>query len=122
MAGMLAGMRLLVNWVLSALSLLIVAHVVPGFYVRGFWAAVWAALAIGLINATLGLFLKVITFPLTVVTLGIFWLVINALMLMVASALLRGFAVRGFGAAFIGAIVLALVNLVLKALVPKAER
>lgn len=115
-------MRLLVNWLLSALALLIVAHIVPGFYVSGFGSALIAALVIGLINATLGLFLKVITFPLTVVTLGIFWLVINALMLMVASSLLTGFAVRGFGAAFIGAIVLALVNLVLKALVPKPER
>ena len=115
-------MRLLVNWLLSALALLIVAHIVPGFYVQGFDSALIAALVIGLINATLGLFLKVITFPLTVVTLGIFWLVINALMLMVASALLSGFAVRGFGAAFVGAIVLALVNLLLKALVPKAER
>ncbi len=115
-------MRLLVNWLLSALALLIVAHIVPGFYVSGFGSALIAALVIGLVNATLGLFLKVITFPLTVVTLGIFWFVINGLMLMVASALLRGFAVRGFGAAFVGAIVLALVNLLLKALVPKAER
>ncbi len=115
-------MRLLVHWLLTALALLIVAHIVPGFYVSGFGSALIAALVIGLINATLGLFLKVITFPLTVVTLGIFWFVINALMLMVASALLRGFAVRGFGAAFVGAIVLALVNLALKALVPKAER
>ena len=114
-------MRLLVNWLLSALALLIVAHLVPGFYVSGLGSALIAALVIGLINATLGLFLKVITFPLTVVTLGIFWFVINALMLMVASALLKGFTVRGFGAAFVGAIVLALVNLVLKALVPKRE-
>ncbi len=115
-------MRLLVNWLLSALALLIVAHIVPGFYVSGLGSALLAALVIGLINATLGLFLKVITFPLTVVTLGIFWFVINALMLMVASALLTGFRVRSFGAAFVGAIVLALVNLLLKALVPKAER
>ena len=115
-------MRLLVHWLLSALALLIVAHIVPGFYVAGLGSALIAALVIGLINATLGLFLKVITFPLTVVTLGIFWFVINALMLMIASSLLRGFAVRGFGAAFVGAIVLALVNLALKALVPKRER
>lgn len=115
-------MRLIVHWLLTALALLIVAHIVPGFYVSGFGAALIAALVIGLINATLGLFLKVITFPLTVLTLGIFWFVINALMLMVASSLLRGFEVRGFAAAFIGAIVLALVNLLLKALVPKPER
>jgi putative membrane protein len=116
-------MRLIVNWLLSALSLLIVAHVVPGFYVRGFWAALWAALAIGLINATLGLILKVITFPLTLLTLGIFWLVINALMIKLASALVSGFVVRSFWAAFLGGIVLTLVNMLLKWLVwPKPER
>jgi putative membrane protein len=115
-------LRLLVHWLLSALALVIVAHIVPGFYVHGFGGALIAAVVIGLVNATLGLFLKVITFPLTVVTLGIFWLVINALMLMVASALMTSFKVSGFGAAFVGAIVLALVNLLLKALVPKADR
>ena len=80
-------MRLLLNWLLSALALLIVAHVVPGFYIRGFLTALLAAVVIGLVNATLGLFLKVITLPLTVLTLGIFWFVINALMLLLASAL-----------------------------------
>ena len=115
-------MRLIVHWLLSALALIVVAHIVPGFYVAGIGAALIAAVVIGLINATIGAFLKVITFPLTILTLGIFWLVINALMLMVASALLSGFHVRGFGAAFIGAIVLALVNIVLRALVPKADR
>jgi len=114
-------LRLIVNWLLSALALVIVAHVVPGFYVSGFKAALVAALVIGFINATLGLFLKVITFPLTILTLGIFWFVINAMMLMLASRLVSGFEVRGFSAAFIGAIVLALVNLVLRALVPKRE-
>lgn len=116
-------MRLLVNWLLSAISLWIVAHFLPGFYVRGFVAALIAALVIGLVNATLGLFLKIITLPLTVVTLGIFWLVINALMLMFASALLRpDFVVRGFWPAFWGAIVLALVNMVLKAVARDVER
>ncbi|HVP44279.1 MAG TPA: phage holin family protein [Terriglobales bacterium] len=115
-------MRLLVHWILSALALLIVAHIVPGFYVSGLGGALIAALVIGLINATLGLFLKVITFPLAVLTLGIFWLVINALMLMVASALMKSFQVRGFWAAFLGAIVLALVNMLLRWLVPTRER
>ncbi len=115
-------MRLLVSWLLSTVSLVIVAHVVPGFHVSGFWAAVWAALVIGLINATLGLFLKVVTFPLTLVTLGIFWFVINALMIELAARLVHGFTVSGFGAAFIGAIVLALVQMILRWLVlPKRE-
>jgi putative membrane protein len=116
-------LRLLINWILSALALLFVAHVVPGFYVRGFTTALWAAVIIGLINATLGAVLKVITFPLTIVTLGLFWLVINALMLKVASVLVSGFVVRGFFAAFVGAIVLSLVNMFLRWLVwPREER
>src|SRR6266545_6988811 len=114
-------MRLLINWILSALALLFVAHVVPGFYVRGFTTALWAALIIGLVNATIGLFLKIITFPLTVVTLGIFWLVLNALMLELASAFVPGFVVRGFFAAFVGAIVLSLVNMFLRWLVWPTE-
>lgn len=111
-------MRLLLNWILSALAVWIVAHVVPGFYVSGFMAALIAALVIGFINATLGLLLKILTFPLTLITLGLFWLVINALMLEFASALLSpGFQVHGFAAAFIGAILLSLVNVLLKWLV-----
>lgn len=117
-------MRLLLNWVLSALAVWIVAHVVPGFYVSGFVAALVAALVIGFINATVGLLLKILTFPLTLVTLGLFWLVINALMLELASALLSpGFQIRGFLAAFLGAILLSLVNMMLKWLVnPPRER
>jgi putative membrane protein len=115
-------MRLLVNWLLSAISLLIVSHFMPGFYVRGFTAALIAALVIGLVNATLGLLLKIVTFPLAILTLGIFWWVINALMLMFASALLApAFVVRGFWPAFWGAIVLSLINMVLKALARDVE-
>jgi len=112
-------MRLLLNWLLSAITLLIVSQIVPGFILSGFVAALIAALIIGLINATLGLFLKVVTFPLTVLTLGIFWIVINALMLELASVIVPGFRITGFGAAFIGAIVLALVNMVIRWLMPK---
>lgn len=116
-------MRMLLNWVLSALAVWVVAHIVPGVYVSGPVAALIAALVIGFINATLGLLLKIITFPLTLLTLGVFWFVINALMLELASALVPGFHVRGFFAAFVGAIVLSLVNLLLKAIVmPKKEK
>ena len=116
-------MRLLLSWVLSAVAVWIVAQLVPGIHVSGPVAALIAALAIGFINATLGLLLKIITFPLTLVTLGVFWFVINALMLELASAVVPGFQVHGFIAAFIGAIVLSLVNLVLKGIVmPKENR
>jgi putative membrane protein len=108
-------MRLLLNWLLSAVALLIVAHLVPGFGVEGFKAALIAAVVIGLINATLGLILKVITLPLTLLTLGVFWWVVNAFMLMLASRMLApNFVVSGFLAAFLGAVVLSLVNLVLR--------
>jgi putative membrane protein len=117
-------MRLLVNWVLSALAVWIVAQLGIGITVRGAAAALIAALVIGFINATIGFVLKILTFPLTLLTLGLFWFVINALMLELASALLSpGFHVRGFLAAFIGAILLSLVNLLLKAIVlPTRDR
>jgi len=115
-------MRLLLSWLLSALAVWIVAQLVPGFSVSGLGAALIAALAIGFINATIGLLLKIITFPLTLITLGLFWFVINALMLELASAVVPGFRVHGFFAAFIGAIVLSLVNMLLKAVVmPRKE-
>ena len=115
-------MRLLLNWVLSALAVWIVSHVVRGISVNGPMAALIAALAIGFINATIGLVLKILTFPLTLLTLGLFWFVINALMLKLASALVPGFEVRGFLAAFIGAIVLSLVSSVLHWLVMPRKR
>jgi putative membrane protein len=68
------------------------------------------------VNGTLGFFLKVVTFPLTILTLGLFWLVINALMLKLAAALVPGFRINGFLPAFFGAIVLTLVNMLLRGL------
>ncbi len=117
-------MRILLNWLLSALAVWIMSQVVHGIYVSGIKGAFIAALVIGFINATIGALLKILTFPLTLLTLGLFWFVINALMLELASALLSpSFQVRGFLAAFVGAIVLSLVNLVLKGLVhPAADR
>ena len=115
-------MRLLLHWILSAVAVWIVAHVVPGISVSGPVAALIAALVIGLVNATLGLLLKVLTFPLTVLTLGLFWFVINALMLELAAAFVRGFEVRGFVPALIGAVVLSLVSSVLQWLFMPSRR
>jgi putative membrane protein len=106
--------RLLLHWILTAIAVWVVAHVVPGISVNGPTAALIAALVIGLINATLGFLLKIITFPLTLLTLGLFWFVINALMLELAAAFVRGFYVRNFVAAFIGAILLSIVSSLLQ--------
>jgi putative membrane protein len=100
----------------------IVAHVVPGISVSGPVAALIAALVIGLVNATLGLLLKILTFPLTILTLGLFWFVINALMLELAAALVNGFYVRNFVAALIGAVMLSLVSSVLQWLVMPSRK
>ena len=108
---------IILNWLLSGLSLMIVAHFIPGFQLSGFGTALIAAFVIGLVNATLGFVLKIITLPLSIVTFGIFLLVINALMLRFAAILVPGFVVHGFGAAFLGALVLSLVSLILRALV-----
>jgi putative membrane protein len=103
-------MNLLVRWLLSAILLMIVAYFVPGFYVRGFLAALIAAAVIGFINATLGLLVKVITFPLTIVTLGLFLIVVNALMLRIAAMFVPGFNVNGWRPALIGAVLLSLAS------------
>jgi putative membrane protein len=108
---------LLLHWLISALSLLIVAHIVPGFEVQGFGVALLASLVVGLVNSTLGFLLKILTFPLTILTFGLFLLIVNAFMLRFAALLVPGFIVQGFFPAFFGAIVLALVQMALRGLV-----
>ena len=108
---------LLLHWLISAVSLLIVTYILPGIQVRGFGTALIAAIVIGLINATLGFMLKILTFPLTLLTFGLFLLVINALMLKLASSLVPGFFIAGFWWAFFGAIVLSIVSMALHSLV-----
>jgi putative membrane protein len=112
--------RLLIHWLLSAIALLVVSNFVSGFYVEGLGPALIAALVIGLLNATVGLFLKIITFPISILTLGLFLLVINGLMILVASNLVRGFHVRGFIPAFWGAVVLALLGILIRAVTKDA--
>ena len=109
-------MKILIHWLLSAIAVWLVSQIVPGFMVASLGAALIAAVVIGLVNATLGLVLKLVTFPFTIMTLGLVWLIINGLMLLVAAQIVPGFAISGFLAAFFGAIVLSLLNMVLKAL------
>jgi putative membrane protein len=116
-------MKLLVKWLLSAAALLAVAHLYNGVVVQSFSAALVAALVIGLLNAVLRPILIILTLPVTILTLGLFLFVINALMFYWASALLDGFQVRSFGAALIGSLLYTLIGLVinsaLESLFPK---
>src|SRR6202049_1410056 len=109
-------LKMLAHWVLSALCLLLVAEFVPGFFMRGFGTALIAAVVIGLVNSTIGALLKIVTFPLTILTFGIFWLLINALMLKLAALFVPGFEVRGLWPAFWGGLILSLLNMTIRQL------
>ncbi|MDW5264875.1 MULTISPECIES: phage holin family protein [Acidobacteriaceae] len=104
-------LRLLLHWILNAVALLLVSHFVEGFHISGLISALIAVVVIGLFNATLGLFLKIITLPLGILTFGIFFLVINAVILWFSSKFVPGFAVTTFSEAFWGALVLAVLHL-----------
>ena len=106
-------MKLLAKWLLSAAALLAVAHLYSGVVVQSFSAALVAALVIGLLNTVVRPILVVLTLPVTVVTLGLFLFVINALMFDWASLLLDGFQVQSFGAALIGSLLYTLIGLVI---------
>ena len=100
-----AMLQLLVKWLLSAAALLFVAYVYSGVQVKTFTAAMVASLVIGLFNSIVRPVLLVLTLPVTVVTLGLFLFVINALMFWAAASVLDGFHVRGFPAALIGSLI-----------------
>ncbi len=115
-------LRMLLHWILNAAALLIVAHFVNGFVIDGLKSALIAVIVIGLFNATFGLLLKVITLPLGILTFGIFFLVINAVILRFASDFVPGFQVQTFKAAFLGALALAVLHLLFGFLTPKRRR
>ncbi len=108
--------RALIHWLLSAIALMVATNLVPGFYVNDLQSALVAALVIGVLNATLGFVLKVITFPFAIVTFGIFLLVINAAMIMLASKLVSGFIVYGWVPAFWAAVILAVLGMLIRAI------
>ena len=110
---MLAGMKLIIRWLLLATALLLVAHLYPGVTVASFGAALVAALVLGLLNTLVRPLLVLLTLPVTVLTLGLFLFVINALMFWSAAGVLSGFHVSGFGAALIGSLIYSLCGMVI---------
>ena len=110
-------LHLVLSWFVSALALLLVALIIPGIQVRGFGTALLATVVIAVVDATVGPVLRFLTFPLTVVTLGLFLLVVNALLLKLASIFVPGFTVRGFLNALVGSVVLTILNSVLRHMV-----
>ena len=106
----------IVNWLLSALALWLVAQIIPGMQIRSYGTALVATVVIGLVDFTLGPILRFIAFPITFLTLGLFRLVINALLLKLASLFTPGFRIDGFLSALLGSLVLAIVTGLLQSL------
>ena len=107
-------MKLLLKWLLSAAALLFVAYVYGGVQVQSFGSALIAAFVIGLFNAVLRPVLVILTLPVTVVTVGLFLFVINALMFWAAAGMLDGFHVNGFMAALLGSLIYSALGLVIE--------
>jgi len=108
-----ARMKLIVRWLLLAAALLLVAYLYPGVTITGFGAAMIAAVVLGLLNTIVRPLLVLLTLPVTLLTLGLFLFVINALMFWSAAGLLDGFAVSGFAAALIGSLIYSLCGMVI---------
>lgn len=106
--------RVVIHWLLSAIALMVVANIVPGFYINDVQSALLAAAVIGALNATLGFLLKVITFPFAVLTAGLFLLIVNAAMILLASKFVTGFVVYGWTPALWGAAVLAILGMLIR--------
>ena len=105
-------LMLLARWVVNAAALLLVAYLYPGVHVESFVAALLAALVLGLVNAFIRPLLVILTFPVTLITLGLFLFVINALLFWLVAEVVHGFTVSGFWAALVGSILYSLITLV----------
>ena len=104
-------LTLLARWIVNAAALLLVAYVYPGVHVESFFTAAVAALVLGLVNAVVRPILVILTLPVTLLTLGLFLFVINALLFWLVAEIVRGFAVNGFLAALVGSILYSLITL-----------
>jgi len=112
-------MRLVLRWLISALTLVLIAYYVPGIIVVSFYSALIAALILGLINAVIRPLIIILTLPVNILTLGLFTLVINALMFWLASSVVKGFYVSSFMAAFWGALIMWLVSWITNSMLKK---
>ncbi len=111
------SMKLIVKWLLCAAALLAVTYIYSGVQVQSFGSAMIAALVIGLLNTIIRPILVVLTLPVTIITVGLFLLVVNGLMFWMASGMLGGFHVTGFWAAMLGALIYSVLGLLIDRLV-----
>jgi putative membrane protein len=115
-------MRLLLVWILNAIALLAVAYLYPGVQVEDWKAAAVAALVLGLVNTLVKPVLVILTLPVTIVTLGLFLLVLNALLFWAVASMVPGFHVNSFWAALLGALLYSVIGWLLSMLIPEKHR
>jgi putative membrane protein len=105
-------LMLIARWIVNAAALLLVAYIYPGVHVSDFWSALFAAIILGLVNAIIRPLLIILTLPATILTLGLFIFVINALLFWLVAEIVRGFGVDGFVSALIGSILYSVITLI----------
>ena len=115
-------MRFLLHLVITALVVLLLSNILPGVHVDGFWSALWTALALGILNAILRPILVILSLPVTIITLGLFLFVINALIILLTSKLIDGFFVDSFWWALLFSLCLSFVQSIIGNLVEKSNR
>lgn len=112
-------MKIFLRWFLGAATIMLIGLLVPGIHISGWWAALLTALVLGILNALLRPILIILTLPVTILTLGLFSLIINAGIFLLASTIVKGFTVDSFSAAFVGSLLLWLINWGVSVLVKK---
>jgi len=110
-------MFLVIKWLIMVLAIAVSSYLVPGVAIAGFWSALWLALFLGIINVLVKPILILVTLPINILTLGLFTFVINALMILLAASVIKGFSVSGFWVAMLFSIVLSIVSYPINALI-----
>lgn len=109
-------MMIFLKWLISTVAIMFTSYLLPGVALTGFWAALWVALFLGLVNTFIKPLLILLTLPINILTLGLFTFVINALLILLASSVIDGFSVSGFWVALLFSIILSLFNYLLSSL------
>ena len=113
---------LLIRWLFLTVAILVAAHLIQGFEVKGFWSAFLAAAILGVLNALFRPVLIILTLPINILTLGLFTFAINAVLIMMVSGVVGGFEVHGFWSALLGSLIISLVSWLLNSFINEQGR
>lgn len=115
-------MKLILTWLISSLAVIVSAYLVPGAQITGFLAALLAAIMLGAVNSFIRPILLFLTLPINILTLGLFTLVINALMVLLAAAIVPGFSIASFWVALLFSVILSIITWLMEQVIEKDEK